>query len=296
MIRIGTRDSRLALWQAETVQSLLRQAGYDSELIAIKSDGDLDLITPLYAMGVQGVFTRTLDAALLSGRIDMAVHSMKDVPTQLPEGIVQAAVLQRGAVYDVLVHKENFTTANSSLTIATSSIRRQAQWLHRYPDTRFEVLRGNMQTRMDKLAASQWDGAIFAQAGLDRIGLLPHNHLVLDWMLPAPAQGAIMVVCRSNDNRCLTAGVTLNHDETAKCVYAERAFLQELMGGCATPISAWATIEGENMVFYGNITSPDGKDSVRITQSFDPQAYRTAGKKAAEQILKEGGEAIMRKM
>jgi hydroxymethylbilane synthase len=187
LLRIGTRDSQLAVWQASLVQQQLAVNGIESELIYIKSEGDIDLITPLYEMGVQGVFTKTLDAALLNNRIDIAVHSMKDLPTQLAQGLRQAAVLPRASHKDILVYKgegqilldtlgyhptnlshEQWLTHSEPthlLTIATSSVRRKAQWLNRYPQHRIENLRGNVNTRLQKLQESKWNGAIFAGAG-----------------------------------------------------------------------------------------------------------------------------------
>src|SRR5258706_1158402 len=251
-IRIGTRESQLAVWQAEQVKSLLAENGFEAELIYIKSEGDIDLVTPLYEIGVQGIFTRSLDAALLSERIDIAVHSMKDVPTQLPNGISQAAVLKRGLVNDLLVFKndlarEKYSTLNiehSILTVATSSIRRTAQWLNRFPDHLIENLRGNVNTRLRKLQEENWDAAIFAQAGLERIGLRPANSIVLDWMLPAPAQGAVVVVCREADQFSFDVCNKFNDEETALCTKIERDFLRQLLVGCSTPISAYA--EGRN--------------------------------------------------
>jgi hydroxymethylbilane synthase len=176
-IRIGTRESQLALWQANRVKSLLDQEGVNSELVLIKSEGDLDLSTPLYAMGVQGIFTRSLDQALLNNRIDLAVHSMKDVPVQLPAGITEAAVLKRDSPFDLLVLHPSIQNADilnhHAATIASSSLRRKAQWLHRFPNDLIEPIRGNVNTRLKKLGESQWWGAIFAAAGLERIGLRP---------------------------------------------------------------------------------------------------------------------------
>lgn len=240
-IRIGTRESQLAVWQATTVQQLLQQNGFAAELVYIKSDGDIDLKTPLYEMGVQGIFTRSLDIALLNGSIDIAVHSMKDVPTQLPTGIIQSAVLERASFKDILVLNSQRSvvngqlltdifdyqqpvTSNQQLTIATSSIRRKAQWLHRYPNHTIENLRGNVNTRLKKVSESNWDGAIFAGAGLERINLRPTNSIDLDWMLPAPAQGAIMVVCREGDSKCFDACQIFHHAETALCTQLERDF------------------------------------------------------------------------
>jgi hydroxymethylbilane synthase len=296
MIRIGTRDSKLALWQAEQVQSALLPFGIVSELVPVKSEGDIDLVTPLYEMGVQGVFTRTLDAALLNNRIDIAVHSMKDVPTQLPKGIQQCAVLPRGYTEDVLVYTGDasvFSDHQSPLLIATSSIRRKAQWLYRYPNTQFENLRGNMQTRLDKLAQSDWNGAVFAKAGLDRIGLLPKNHLVLDWMLPAPAQGAVMVVCRQDDEKVRAACEKINDEFTAACVKIERDFLRALLGGCATPFSALAEHHFNHISFTGNVCLPDGSDLLEVSSTFGLEDVEEAGYTAAEKLLSNGGRELI---
>jgi hydroxymethylbilane synthase len=296
MIRIGTRDSKLALWQAEQVQSALLQYGIASELVLVKSEGDIDLVTPLYEMGVQGVFTRTLDAALLNNRIDIAVHSMKDVPTQLPKGIQQCAVLPRGYTEDVLVYTGDasiFSNQQSTMLIATSSIRRKAQWLYRYPNSRFENLRGNMQTRLDKLTQSDWNGAVFAKAGLDRIGLLPENHLVLDWMLPAPAQGAVMVVCREDDGHVMAACEKINDEFTAACVKIERDFLRALLGGCATPISALAEHHFNHISFTGNVCLPDGSDMLEVSCTFGLEDVEEAGYTAAEKFLSNGGSKLI---
>src|SRR5215510_6679869 len=207
VFRIGTRESQLAVWQATQVQNLLSQHGFAADLVYIKSEGDIDLKTPLYEMGVQGIFTRSLDIALLNNRIDIAVHSLKDVPTQLPAGIATAAILQRASYKDLIVYNGDspFTIGDSPMTIATSSIRRKAQWLNRYPHHTIENLRGNVNTRLQKLADSHWNGAIFAAAGLERIGLRPAQSIDLNWMLPAPAQGAIAVVCRHNDQHAFEA-------------------------------------------------------------------------------------------
>src|SRR5688572_2533471 len=230
VIRIGTRESELAVWQATQVRNLLSQHGFASELVYIKSEGDIDLKAPLYEMGVQGIFTRSLDIALLNNRIDIAVHSMKDVPTQLPKGIVTAAVLKRASYKDLLVVNGQWSMVNevlrleppfaihhSPFTIATSSIRRKAQWLNRYPNDTIENLRGNVNTRLQKLADSHWNGAIFAAAGLERIGLRPAQSIELDWMLPAPAQGAIVVACRDNDPYSFEACQPFNDAYTALC-------------------------------------------------------------------------------
>src|SRR5574343_274776 len=212
-IRIGTRDSELALWQAHTVEKKLNDLGYKTEIIAVKSQGDILLDKPLYELGITGIFTKTLDIAMISGQVDIAVHSMKDVPTALPQGIVQAAVLERANTVDLLVHKGNLDFLTSEGTIATGSLRRQAQWLHKYPQHQTVDLRGNVNTRMQKLHENNWGGAIFAAAGLERINLKPDTFVNLDWMIPAPAQGAMMVVAMAEDTFSLDALSELNNVE-----------------------------------------------------------------------------------
>jgi hydroxymethylbilane synthase len=296
-IRIGTRESQLAVWQATLVQQLLKESGTHSELVYIKSEGDIDLQTPLYEIGVQGIFTRSLDIALLNDKIDIAVHSMKDVPTQTAKGIVPAAVLKRASYKDLLVFKDEASAsqlaANSpQLIIATSSIRRKAQWLHRYPHHTIENLRGNVNTRLRKVAESNWNGAIFAAAGLERIHLRPQNSIELDWMLPAPAQGAIMVVAREGDEACLNACRPFHDEETALCTRVERDFLRTLLGGCSTPISALAETRKNELYFRGNILSVDGKQKVEIEKSIPIATAGDLGRTAAQEILEKGGREI----
>jgi len=293
-IRIGTRESQLALWQANKVKDLLEAQGYTSVLVPIKSEGDIDLVTPLYEIGVQGIFTKSLDLALLNGRIDIAVHSLKDVPTQLPEGIVQAAVLERGPVKDLLVYKNDLSFLDNTIAnIATSSVRRKAQWLRKYPQHQLHNLRGNVNTRLQKLAAENWDGAIFATAGLERIGVRPAKSIELDWMLPAPAQGAVVVVCRGEDDYCRQACSPLNDLPTALCTRIERDFLRTLMGGCTTPISAYAFIENNTIIFSGELCSLDGTALLGIQEEAGLAQAATVGISAAEKILAQGGDKIV---
>lgn len=294
-IRIGTRESQLAVWQATQVKNLLSRYDFPSELVYIKSEGDIDLNTPLYEMGVQGIFTRSLDAALLNNKIDVAVHSMKDVPTQLPQGIIQASVLERGPVNDLLVFKQNgdfLNEANYIANIATSSLRRKAQWLNKYPHHRVHNLRGNVNTRLRKLSEENWNAAIFAQAGLERIGLRPENSRVIDWMLPAPAQGAIMVVCRKDDSYTLEACLHFNDETTALCTKIERDFLKTLLGGCSTPISALAVIKNNMMYFKGNILSLDGSKKVEVEKTIAMHEADSCGNVAAVELLTNGGKEI----
>jgi len=342
VLRIGTRDSQLAVWQATLVQGLLKEAGVPSELVYMKSEGDIDTVTPLYALGVTGVFTKTLDAALLNDRIDIAVHSMKDVPVQLADGIQQAAVLKRASHKDLFVPHPSLSDAEAKaifgmgvLTItdiaistagskkikneehttyedtgdrvdaivATSSIRRIAQWRRRYPHHQIENLRGNVNTRLRKLNESNWAGAIFAAAGLERINLRPSNAIELDWMLPAPAQGAIMVVCRQADEYAFESCQSLDHEETALCTKIERDFLAGLMGGCSTPISALAEVKDGEVVFRGQIIDPNdlklgyseinGRDTIARASNMGKRCAekllsQTASKSIIERIRKKG--------
>lgn len=337
IIKIGTRESELAVWQATQVKNLLRQNKIASELVYVKSEGDIDLHTPLYEMGVQGIFTRSLDTALLNNKIDIAVHSMKDVPTQLPNGIVQAAVLKRGNYKDLFVINESISQSvnqsldandlpafynslkdrndstiqqlnnptihqsnnspihsfiHSPISIATSSIRRKAQWLHRYPGSSIENIRGNVNTRLQKVAASKWQGAIFAAAGLERINKRPADAIELDWMLPAPAQGAVMVAARQNDENILNAVSKLNDTVTAICTKAERDFLRQLLGGCSTPISALAQVNGQQLYFRGNIFSLDGRKKVTVEKTVDLKNAEGLGKMMAQELLNNGGKEI----
>ena len=301
VIRIGTRDSMLAVWQATLVKEQLAAAGHPSELVFVKSEGDIDLVTPLYAIGVQGVFTRTLDAALLSGRIDLAVHSMKDVPVQLAQGIAPAAVLPRASVKDLLVLKGADTAfmenPDGLATIATSSLRRRAQWLHRYPYHQIENLRGNVNTRLKKVAESDWQGAIFAAAGLERIGERPEGAIELDWMLPAPAQGAILIVRRETDDHLGAACAPLHDETTAICVNEERQFLSGLMGGCSTPVGALATIDGDTFHFRGNVCSLDGKTSLSEERFVKlHKGVSGIGRDAAEDLLVRGAGDLIQKL
>jgi len=298
--RIGTRDSQLALWQATRVQHLLKKNGIVADLVPVKSEGDLDLNTPLYAMGVQGIFTRSLDQALLNDQIDLAVHSMKDVPVQLSKGIVEAAVLERDSPFDLLVLREEtaaaFSDQHPPALIASSSLRRKSQWLHRFPSDTIEPIRGNVNTRLKKLAESKWNGAIFAEAGLERIGLRPLNAIELDWMLPAPAQGAMLIVCRENDRYLLESCSKLNDERTAFCTKIERDFLSAMMGGCSTPVGALAEIDNEEVYFRGNIAGIDGKKLLCVEKRISVELASSLGTSAAHELLADGGVKILQEI
>ncbi|RTY81323.1 hydroxymethylbilane synthase [Flavobacterium sp. LS1P28] len=292
-IRIGTRDSELALWQAHTVEKKLNDLGYKTEIIAVKSQGDIILDKPLYELGITGIFTKTLDIAMINGQVDIAVHSMKDVPTALPIGIVQAAVLERANTLDILVYKGTLDFRNGAGTIATGSLRRQAQWLNKYPNHKVVDLRGNVNTRMQKLQESDWNGAVFAAAGLERINLKPSNYIDLDWMIPAPAQGAMVIVAMAKDEFCREAVSELNDIDAEVCTHIERQFLKTLEGGCTAPIGALAVFTEEEIVFKGVLFSIDGKQKIEIEKTVPMQEWKKLGFYCAKEILENGGAELM---
>ena len=292
IIRIGTRDSELALWQANTVKTKLENLGHKTQLVPVKSEGDLILDQPLYEMGITGIFTKTLDVAMINGTVDIAVHSMKDVPTRLPNGIVQTAVLERASSEDILVTKGEIDFQEPN-TIATGSLRRQAQWLHKYPNNIVVDLRGNVNTRLQKLKNSEWQGAIFAKAGLERINLLPENFIDLNWMLPAPAQGAMVIVALGNDKYSIDATSKLNDSSSEICTHIEREFLQTLEGGCTAPIGAFAEIIDNEIFFKGCLFSLDGTTKLEIERKVLTSQYKGFGKECATFILQNGGSELM---
>ena len=294
VLRIGTRDSELALWQARKVQSLLEALGYITKLVPVKSQGDLTLDIPLYAMGITGVFTKVLDIAMLQDKIDIAVHSMKDVPTLLPQGIVKGAVLKRANVQDVLVYKENLDfLTQQEVIIATGSLRRKAQWLRRYPTHTIENLRGNINTRLQKLEDSSWQGAIFAAAALERLNKNQLQVKALDWMTPAPAQGAIIVVAKQEDAYTREALALINDLPTDLETDIERRFLRRLEGGCTAPIGAKATLEGEQLSFVGNLFSLDGKSVSEVKKTIPITAIEDFPEACADEVLYNGGREMM---
>lgn len=294
-IRIGTRDSELALWQAKVVQDQLEYLGHKTTLVPVKSTGDIVLDKPLYELGITGIFTRTLDIAMLNNDIDIAVHSLKDVPTVLPKGIVQAAVLKRGNVRDTLVYKNNEEfLSQKDAVIATGSLRRRAQWLNRYPTHKTEDLRGNVNTRLQKLQDNEhWNGAIFAAAGLGRIGLRPEEAINLEWMVPAPAQGAIMITALEEDTEIREICAEINHEETEICTAIERKFLNLLEGGCTAPIGAIAYIKNEEVHFHGVLLSTDGSKKIEIKRYEALGTHHNLAKYCSDYIIERGGKRLM---
>ena len=294
IIRIGTRDSELALWQAKTVQAQLEKLGHKTVLVPVKSTGDLVLNKPLYELGITGVFTKTLDIAMLNEEIDIAVHSLKDVPTLLPKGIVQAAVIKRGNVSDTLVFKNNeeFLSAREGV-IATGSLRRRAQWLNRYPTHTVVGLRGNVNSRLEKLENSDWNGAIFAAAGIGRLNIRPENSINLQWMIPAPAQGAVMITALERDEDIRQICAEINHEETEICTSIEREFLNRLEGGCTAPIGALALIKNDEINFKGILLSKDGTKKIEVVKTAPLGKHNDIAKFCAEYVIEKGGKTLI---
>jgi hydroxymethylbilane synthase len=291
-IRIGTRDSALALWQANKVAGLLMKYDQSNVLHPVKSEGDLNLAQPIYQMGISGVFTRGLDAALLREEIDIAVHSMKDVPTALAEGLEVVAVLERGAIEDVIVK----SPTKGENIVATGSLRRKAQWLRRNPNHSITGLRGNVQTRLNKVSTNPWLGGIFALAGLERLEIKDLEVEILDWMLPAPAQGAVVVVAKSNRTDIKEILALINHSNTALETQLEREFLRQLEGGCSSPIGAIAKVNGEELVFKGGLFSLDGSKAVTIEKRTTRSNAESDVSLWVDEVLTSGGEEILKEL
>ncbi len=296
VIRIGTRDSQLATWQAKQVQSELKELGHEAELIFVKSEGDIDLTTPLPEMGGKGVFTKALDDALLEKRIDLAVHSYKDLPTENPLPLKVSAVMEREDPRDVLVAPKGtkFLDDPSLKTIiATSSNRRKAQWLHRFPNHEITNIRGNVNTRLRKVNENDWGGAIFAAAGLKRIGLGHNISEYLDWMVPAPAQGAMAVMIRDDDEEMEKITTQLNHKATALCTGVERELLNEMEAGCSAPVGAFAEIIDHELHLAAVALSTDGSVQYDVELSAPVNKADGLGRIAGQKLLEMGASDIV---
>lgn len=295
-IRIGTRDSELATWQAKQVQTKLQEFGYETELIFVKSEGDLDLTTPLTEMGGKGVFTKALDDALLENRIDIAVHSFKDLPTENPLPLIVSAVMEREDPRDALVAPRGtdfLKEEGAGAVIATSSNRRRAQWLHRYPNHEITNIRGNVNTRLRKVDENGWSGAIFAAAGLKRIGLDNNISVYLDWMVPAPAQGAMAVMIREEDKEMMGVTSQLNHYETDLCTGIERELLNEMEAGCSAPVGAFAEIINGSVHLSAIALKTDGSLQYDIEVSAPISDAKGLGRKAGRKLLEMGASEIV---
>ena len=303
-VRIGSRGSALARWQTDYVAGLLRDAypGLDVQIEIFTTKGDRVLDTPLPLIGGKGLFTAELEAALHEGRIDLAVHSLKDLPTENPPGLTVGANPPRASVQDVLVSRNGHTLDSlpAGATVGTSSRRRAAQLLSYRADFQTADIRGNVDTRVRKAhdPAGPYDAIVLAQAGLERLdrGEAISAVLPVDVMLPAPGQGALGIQCRDED-ASLELLAALNHAETQAAVIAERAFLAGLGGGCSVPIAAYATVENGTLHLHGRVSALDGSQQIDVRRStadgLDLSAAQALGDEAAQEALAQGARALL---
>jgi len=301
-IRIGSRGSELALWQSYHVKTLLeaRFPGISIDVQKIKTTGDKIQDAPLAKIGDKGLFTKELEIALLDDRVDIAVHSFKDVPTFIPEGLAIAAVLEREDVHDVfIVHSKKshrtFLDLPANAVIATGSLRRKCQLLNARPDIQIVEIRGNLNTRMKKLDSSEWDGMILAKAGVTRLGweLRITDMLPFELMLPAVGQGALAIESRAGDRSVVDMLRPLHHERTAVAVTAERALLRYFEGGCQIPIGAYGQIIGDTLHLDAVIGSLDGRRIVRGNKVGAIADAEHIGIVLAKQLLNQGGKEIL---
>jgi len=299
IIRIATRKSPLALWQAEHVAERLEQAfpGLKTELVKMTTRGDKILDAPLAKVGGKGLFVKELEQGMLEGTADIAVHSMKDVPVEFPEGLHLAAILPREDPTDAFVSNRytSLSELPANARIGTSSLRRQCQIMERYPDAEILSLRGNVNTRLAKLDAGEYDAIILASAGLKRLGMADRisECLATDISLPAIGQGAIGIECRSDDveiNQLLSA---LHDPVTSLCVSAERAMNARLNGGCQVPIAGFAELRGDHLFMRGLVGSPDGSVLYRAERSGSQDQAENTGRQIAEELLALGADKIL---
>ena len=302
LIRIATRQSLLALWQAEYVAARLKELhpGLAVELVKMVSRGDKILDTPLAKIGGKGLFVKELEEGLLAGSADIAVHSMKDVPMEFPEGLHLAVICEREDPRDAFVSNK-FTVLDElpqGAVVGTSSLRRQCQLLERRPDLQVKFLRGNVQTRLKKLDDGEYDAIILAGAGLLRLGLQDRIRHMIDitTSVPACGQGAVGIECRADDADVNALLAPLNHPQTATRVKAERAMNRRLEGGCQVPIGGYAELDHGVIVLHGLVGRPDGTEVVRGSISGRPEDAEEMGQVLAEDLLARGADAILREV
>ncbi len=298
-LRIGSRGSLLALWQANAVRDrLARAASVAAEIVIIKTAGDRFQQAPVGQIGLKGVFIKELEDALLEGRVDLAVHSVKDVPTEVPAGLAFPAICEREDVRDALVARAGAQLAElpAGARVGTSSLRRQSQLRHYRPDLELCELRGNVDTRLKKLERGDYDAVVLAKAGLDRLGWSNRITEVIstEVSLPAVGQGALGIEARSDDREVLGALASLDHAETRVAVTAERALLAALEGGCQVPLGAWARLEGDELVLEACILSADGADYIRKRAAGSPRNAEALGRELAQAMLADGADRILR--
>lgn len=296
---IGTRGSELALWQTNWVHQRLRSAfpEFEIKIDIIKTKGDKILDVPLAKIGDKALFTKELDVAMLNGDIDIAVHSLKDLPTRLPDGICLAAVTERWDVRDAFVSKKysSWSDLPQGATVATGSLRRRAQLLHKRPDLNIIDLRGNLNTRFKKFDESDWDAMILAVAGIERLGWGERisEKISMEVLLPAVGQGSFAITCREDDRATWEMLQALDHHESHLAALAERAMLRTLEGGCQIPIGAHAAVDGERLALKGCVCSLDGTRKLHADASGAAEKAEDIGISVAQELLGAGGKEIL---
>jgi len=298
-LRIGSRGSALALWQANHIRARLANLhGIESEIVRIHTSGDHFQGAAISQIGMKGVFIKELEDALLAGTIDLAVHSMKDVPTETPQGLAFPAISKREDVRDCFISRRGVGLEKlaAGSRVGTSSLRRQAQLLLHRPDLQPVELRGNVDTRMKKVAAGAYDAIILAKAGVDRLGMSEKITEVLstEIMLPAVGQGALGIETREADPETSNLVAALDDEGTRSCVTAERALLRELEGGCQVPLGAWARLGAGGVLLEACVLSPDGKEHLRREQSGPAEDAEKIGIRLGQILLEAGADRILR--
>jgi len=298
LLRLGTRKSKLALWQANFVKEKLEALGCKVELVPITTTGDKILDAPLAKIGGKGLFVKEIENALLAGEIDLAVHSLKDVPITIPEGLTLSAITEREEPYDVLISRngKKLEELPSGAVVGTSSLRRQVQIKRRRRDLKVEILRGNVDTRLRKLKEGLYDAIVLAYAGVKRMGLSGEISQVLEDFIPAVGQGSLAIETRAEDERVINFVKVLNHRESWLRALCERAFLRELQGGCQVPIGAYAWIEGDRIKIKGFISDLEGERFLEGYEEGGLQEAEEVGKRLAQRLLREGGEEILKEI
>jgi len=298
LLRLGTRKSKLALWQANFVKEKLEALGCKVELVPITTTGDKILDAPLAKIGGKGLFVKEIENALLAGEIDLAVHSLKDVPMIIPEGLTLSAITEREEPYDVLISRngKKLEELHSGAVVGTSSLRRQVQIKRRRRDLKVEILRGNVDTRLRKLKEGLYDAIVLAHAGVKRMGFSGEVSQVLEDFIPAVGQGSLAIETRAEDERVINFVKVLNHEESWLRAVCERAFLRELQGGCQVPIGAYAWIEGDRIKIKGFISDLEGERFLEGYEEGSLQEAEEVGKRLAQRLLREGGEEILKEI
>ncbi len=297
-LRIGTRRSKLALWQANHIKEKLEQRGHTVELVLITTSGDKILDVPLAKVGGKGLFVKEIEEALLRKDIDLAVHSLKDVPMVLPDGLTLGAITERETPFDVLISRDGYTleTLPPGAKVGTSSLRRAVQVKRKRHDLMVKTLRGNVDTRLRKLDDGLYDAIILAYAGVKRMGYEDRISQVLEDFVPAVGQGSLAIEIREEDKEVLSAISFLDHEESRLCAECERAFLRKLEGGCQVPMGACAVVEGGEVFIRAFISDLEGNIFIEGSRRGPRESAQAVGEALAQELLMKGADSILKEI